>query len=93
MQKKRKALIEVETQEKVGKYVYWKQVIPERCDGELNSVGLNLKLAAKLEEALKFTSSRLQFKEKNQAIKITSSEECVADENSVYGIIMPVMLE
>ena len=92
--KKRPLLIEVESQEEVGKYPNWEAVIPTkdmREGAEVDSIGLNLEIAATLQKALGLPSCKLDFSGKGRAIYLTAANE--EDSNGQYGIVMPVMIK
>lgn len=91
--KKRDLLFEVDTQENVGKYPNWEGVIPKLEDRnvELIHIGINLELATKLQKAMGWTSTWIQFTGVNKAVYCRSVKE---DErkSGAYGIVMPVLI-
>lgn len=89
---KRDVLIKVENEDEIGKYPNWEAVIPtqEMRVCELNRVGVNMKLALNLQNALGLESLSLQFSGQSKAIYArTTTKET---DMGAYGVIMPVML-
>ena len=88
---KRDALIQVENEENIGKYPNWEAIMPKKEDrvAELNKIGVNMKLAFNLQNALGLISLAIQFSGATKAIYVTSMN---GEEGDPYGLIMPVML-
>lgn len=88
---KRDALIQVENEDRVGKYPNWEVIIPSEIDrvAELNKIGIDMKLALNLQNALGLVNLSMQFTSPTKPIYVTATKK---EDNPSYGIIMPVML-
>lgn len=89
---KRDVLIQVDNEDNVGKFPNWEAVFPteQMRTCELNKVGLNLKLALDLQNALGLSTLALQFSGASKAIYVSPISKDLDDGR--YGLIMPVML-
>jgi hypothetical protein len=89
---KRDILIEVESEDEVGKYPDWRAVCPtDDMREELPAIGINAKFAATLQDALGYTGLALSFNGANRAISVTSVNR--SDREGVIAILMPVMID
>lgn len=90
--KKRKLIIEAETQEKVGKFPNWEAVIPsEEMTKNISTIGLNFEKALTVQKALNFESCKLVFTDSLRPILVYSRDNSINDRSEPYGIVMPVM--
>lgn len=87
--KGRPALFEAETEENVGKYPNWHNVIPEQS-GETANMCFNPSLLIDLSKALDFTNVKLTYSgAANRAFRVDGLKK--EDDSKAYGIIMPVL--
>lgn len=89
---KRDILIEVESEDEMGKYPDWRAVCPsEDMREELPAIGINAKIAATLQDALGYTSLALSFSGASRAISVTSVNR--GEREGVIAVLMPVMID
>lgn len=87
--KKRDVLIEIESEEKIGKFPNWEAIMPSEYQEpkELNNIGINMSLAHSLQKALGLEFGlKLKFYGENKGVLVKN----VYDSSKAYGLIMPV---
>lgn len=93
--KKRNVLIEVETEEKIGKYPAWKAVVPALNDlvpSELSQIGMNAEIMATAQKIIgPGFGLKCTFYAVNRAIEVQSINAVEFPDGR--AIVMPVMLK